>query len=177
MNTETFLTILEKEQFSEKAADEIKAWMKLLLPIEQEVIKILYVSQYPLSAKGIVDNIVDNLWESARRQNIQMGGRRVLWDDTSFPGKVETVVPVLKKIVTDIDFTKTQAEILNQKRDKLIQSGLVQIPDPRRIERILNDLQSLCIIVARDLTDKKAKKVYALNPRAYNIFKEMFAKT
>lgn len=207
--------------------EELTAWVRLLLPIERDVIRILYQASYPISAKEIVNVMVNTLWESAEKvwaENIApiyvgMGGkgnvgdmmatedkdildvgdfktltvadvmvseeqiknhpllktiRIVLWQDTLFPGKVETTLLSLKGIYEGIDYSKPTYKIIDQKKSNLIKSGLVSIPDPRRIEGILHDLEALGMVASRSLTDRKAKTVYALNPKVYIIFKEFF---
>jgi|Deesub1362A_J573_1020465.scaffolds.fasta_scaffold02497_2 hypothetical protein len=215
----SFLALLEKS----RDVEELKAKLRLLLPLEQEVLNILYHSPHPLAAKEIVNEIINKLWEEAARVfwehrsalekelkkfphtfspkvvnppsfneilNPQYHTKTpfdehfdrvksvkvVLWKNTFFPGKVETTLGVLKDVAEGIDYSKPPHEIIAQKRARLTKSKLVSIPDPRRIEKVTEDLEALGLVVSRPLTGRKAKRVYALHPEAYKLFSRIYEK-
>ncbi len=244
MNQEiTFIKPFEKD--FEKDIEDTETWLSLLMPLEHEVIEMLYKAPYPLYPKSVVDQLVSDLWDKAkklwieksteiewtseyekalgfthieRRHNGTLGGgiqtyrgeeaimqysqshnlneketkkmyvgyqnskqklniKVDLWENTRFPGKVETVLLIIHDIVTNIDYSKPPYSQIEQKKNNLLKNELVSIPDPRKIEKILIGLESLGIVASRELSGSNVKKLYALTPKARIVFKKVFDTT
>ncbi len=163
--------------------------LSILDPLEKEVVRQLYKANHALTVQEIINNLITELAANIKNKVAELtkkgfimikGGyafanrRRfagetdlAFFTQTSYPGKTyikfSDFIDAVNRYFREIEHAKTHSEIIEVKRRMI--SKFVDIPSFRRVEKILQELEALGIVISREPLQKtKKKKLYTLNP-------------
>lgn len=163
MNEKVILGIKEEAEQKIKSLEKLDpdfvlSWLGGLTDLEQKIISAMYMNNKALTIKDIINSLIENTFSVFTSSNFLPTVHH--WKEFDFP--FSNYYPIEDgAIKQEIDNTKRHS--LKEKIDFL--KG-IKFPSFRRIDKCVQDLMAMGIVLAREgkSENKKIKGLYFLNP-------------
>ena len=174
--------------------NEIEKKLYILSRLEKEIFKSLLRLKGAVSTYEVMKDLIENYFRKLSEKisllcelkTIEYKQQRVkicdhttpivsLFSDTFFPGRIYVLLDKFTSAVNEyfpkIESAKSEKEIIKYKEELLKQ--FFPFPSYRRIERILNELVAIELVVSRKDSGGKGKNLYAVNPECLEYCKDI----